>query len=116
MQKLFGMYADERIPRPCYVCPGLYDIATAFETIYFWPGLENCFGEVSRMLKNGGCFLIVNECDGEDKSGQKYEKIVDGMKCYTTRQISEALKTAGFTKVVTDRYQGKPWILVIGVK
>ncbi len=68
------------------------------------------------MLKNGGCFLIVNECDGEDKSGQKYEKIGDGMKCYTTRRISEALKTAGFTKVVTDRYQGKPWILVIGVK
>lgn len=32
-------------------------------------------------------FLIVNECDGEDKSGQKYEKIVDGMKCYTTQQI-----------------------------
>ena len=93
-----------------------YDIATAFETIYFWPGLEKCFGEVCRILKNGGSFLIVNECDGEDKSGQKYEKIVDGMKCYTTQQISEALQTAGFTKVVTDRYHGKPWILVIGVK
>ncbi|MCR5831300.1 MAG: class I SAM-dependent methyltransferase [Lachnospiraceae bacterium] len=93
-----------------------YDIATAFETIYFWPGLEKCFGEVCRILRNGGSFLIVNECDGEDMSGQKYEKIVDGMKCYTTQQISEALQTAGFTKVVTDRYQGKPWILVIGVK
>ncbi len=93
-----------------------YDIATAFETIYFWPGLEKCFSEVCRILKAGGCFLIVNECDGEDESGRKYEKIVDGMKCYTTEQISEALKTAGFTKVVTDRYQGKPWILVMGVK
>ena len=38
------------------------------------------------------------------------------MKCYTTQLISEALKAAGFTKVVTDRYQGKPWIFVMGVK
>ena len=24
-----------------------YDLATAFETIYFWPGLEKCFSEVN---------------------------------------------------------------------
>ena len=29
-----------------------YDLATAFETIYFWPGLEKCFSEVARILKD----------------------------------------------------------------
>ena len=27
-----------------------YDLATAFETIYFWPGLERCFREVCGKL------------------------------------------------------------------
>ena len=31
-----------------------YDLATAFETIYFWPGLEKCFSEVNKALKPGG--------------------------------------------------------------
>ena len=32
---------------------GEYELATAFETIYFWPGLEKCFAEVARILKPG---------------------------------------------------------------
>lgn len=47
---------------------GAYDLATAFETIYFWPGLEKCFTEVARILKDGGLFLISNESDGEDNA------------------------------------------------
>jgi ubiquinone/menaquinone biosynthesis C-methylase UbiE len=60
-----------------------YDLATAFETIYFWPGLEQCFGEVAGILKQGGRFLIVNESDGTDVTSLKFEKIIDGMRCYT---------------------------------
>lgn len=41
-----------------------FDIATAFETIYFWPDIEHCFNEVKRVLKTGGKFVIVNESDG----------------------------------------------------
>ncbi len=29
-----------------------FDIVTAFETIYFWPDIEKCFGEVKRALSN----------------------------------------------------------------
>ncbi len=93
-----------------------YDLATAFETIYFWPGLERCFKEVARILKDGGYFLIANECDGTDAAGTKFEKIVDGMKCYTTEEISSALKAAGFSQVETDHYKGKPWIAVVARK
>lgn len=95
---------------------GAYDLATAFETIYFWPGLEKCFKEVARILGDGGLFLISNESDGEDATSLKFEKIIDGMKCYTPEQISDALKVSGFSKVTTDHHPNKPWITVIAKK
>ena len=59
---------------------GKYDLATAFETIYFWPGLEKCFAQVAKVLKPGGVIMIVNESDGTDETNLKYEKIIEGMK------------------------------------
>ena len=93
-----------------------YDLVTAFETIYFWPGLEKCFSQVAKVLKPGGVFMIVNESDGTDETSLKYEKIIDGMKCYTIEQIESALKVAGFSSVTSDHYNGKPWISVVAVK
>ncbi len=93
-----------------------YDLVTAFETIYFWPGLERCFSEAARILKDGGYFMITNESDGTDAASLKFEKIIDGMKCYTAEQISDALKAAGFTKIKTDHHKSKPWITVIAKK
>ncbi len=93
-----------------------YDLATAFETIYFWPGLEKCFGQVAKVLKPGGVFMIVNESDGTDKTGLKFEKIIDGMKCYRAEEIEAALKTAGFSKVKVGHHQKKPWITVLAKK
>ena len=93
-----------------------YDLATAFETIYFWPGLEKCFGQVAKVLKTGGLFLIVCESDGTDEAGLKYEKIIDGMKCHTVPKIESALKTAGFSSVKATHHKSKPWITVIARK
>ena len=93
-----------------------YDLATAFETIYFWPGLEKCFSEVAKVLKTGGVFMIVNESDGTDDTSLKFEKIIDGMKCYTIEQIESALKAAGFSSVTSNHFEGKPWIAVVTVK
>ena len=38
----------------------VFDYVSAFETVYFWPGLKKCFSEVNRVLKSGGTFLICN--------------------------------------------------------
>ena len=95
---------------------GAYDLATAFETIYFWPGLEKCFAQVARVLKSGGTFMIVNESDGTDKTSLRFEKIIDGMKCYSAKDIGAALKKAGFSSVKTVHHKTKPWLIVIGVK
>ena len=93
-----------------------YDMATAFETIYFWPGLEKCFRQVARILKAGGTFMICNESDGTDAAGLKYEKIIDGMKVHTAETIEAALKKAGFSDVRTDHHPSKPWIAVLAKK
>jgi DNA topoisomerase-3 len=64
----------------------------------------------------GGVFLIVNESDGEDEVSQKFEKIIDGMKTYTGKQIEEALMEAGFSNVRCDRHTSHPWLTVIAKK
>ena len=93
-----------------------FDLATAFETIYFWPGLEKCFAQVGKMLKSEGMFMIVNESDGTDRTSLKFEKIIDGMKCYTVEEIEDALKSAGFSKIKAAHHKTKPWITVIAKK
>ncbi len=93
-----------------------FDLATAFETIYFWPGLEKCFSQVARVLKPGGLFMICNESDGTDAAGLKFEKIIDGMKTHTAEEIKTALKAAGFSDVKDDHHPSRPWITVLARK
>lgn len=93
-----------------------FDLVTAFETIYFWPGLEKCFSQVAGIVKKGGYFMICNESDGTDKTSKKFESIIDGMHCYTPAEITNALKKAGFSQVNSDRHPSKPWITVIARK
>ena len=93
-----------------------FELATAFETVYFWPGLERCFEQVAHVLKPGGLFLICNESDGLDATGTKFEKIIDGMKVYKAEEIEAALHKAGFTEVNTDHHGRKPWICVLARK
>ncbi len=86
-----GDVSDLRLPA------GTFDLASAFETVYFWPGLEKCFRKVARILKPGGLFMICNESDGIDPVSLKFEKIIDGMKNHTAEEIEEALRAAGFS-------------------
>jgi SAM-dependent methyltransferase len=93
-----------------------FDLATAFETIYFWPGLERCFYQVARLLRPGGIFMICNESDGTDAASLKFEKIIDGMKNHTVEEIAAALRAAGFGDVKSDHHPSKPWITVLARK
>jgi len=95
---------------------GSFDMATAFETIYFWPGLEKCFAEVHRVLKPGGSFLICNESDGTDEVTLRYAKIIDGMAYYTVQQLRDALTAAGFSEIKAEHHPEMPWITVLARK
>ncbi len=93
-----------------------FDLATAFETVYFWPGLEKCFAQVAKVLNPGGYFMICNESDGTDPTSLKFEKIIDGMKNHTVEEIEAALRAAGFSEVTSDHHPSKPWITVLARK
>jgi len=93
-----------------------FDLATAFETIYFWPGLEKCFAQVAKILKPGGTFLICNESDGKDAISLKFSKIIDGMRTYTPEEIEAALRQAGFSEVKSAHHPSWPWTVVVARK
>ncbi len=105
-----GDVSDLRFPEESF------DLATAFETVYFWPGIEDCFAQVNKVLKPGAYFLICNESDGLDDTGKKFEKIIDGMKVYKTEELEAALRKTGFTQVSSGHYGSKPWITVLARK
>jgi ubiquinone/menaquinone biosynthesis C-methylase UbiE len=93
-----------------------FDAATAFETIYFWPGLAECFGQVFRVLKDGGIFFICNETDGDAPEGYEWEKENDNMKIYKINEISDCLYKAGFSNVSTVRKEENGWVCFIAIK
>ena len=105
-----GDVSDLKLPADAF------NLATAFETIYFWPGLEKCFAQVAKVLKSGGYFMICNESDGTDATGLKFEKIIDGMKNHTVEEIEAALRAVGFSEVTSDHHPSKPWITVLAKK
>ena len=76
-----------------------FDIVTAFETVYFWPDIEKSFGEVKRVLKPGGIFLIGMESNGNDNLTMKIsEKLID-MTVYNDEEITEFLKNNGYSQI-----------------
>ncbi len=92
-----------------------FDAATAFETVYFWPGLPQCFLEVRRVLKPGGVFLICNECGGDAPGDEKWPQIVSGMTVYRAVQLKAALEEAGFRDVQIHKHR-RGWLCVTSRK
>ena len=93
-----------------------FDIITAFETIYFWPGPLISFKEVFRILKPGGTFMIVNEFDGISQREKKYEKLIDGLKLYSQQELVDYLKQAGFNNINLNHDAQKHWLTVLAHK
>ena len=93
-----------------------FDCVSAFETIYFWPGLETCFAEVCRILKKGGSFMICNESDGTNTADEKWTEKIGGMKIYNKEQICAALKSAGFSEAESFSDEKKHWLCVLAMK
>lgn len=93
-----------------------FDCVSAFETIYFWPGLENCFTEVNRVLKHGGIFMVCNGSDGENESDEKWVNIIEGMSVYNEDQLHSALEKAGFYKIKCYINTEKHWLCIFAKK
>lgn len=93
-----------------------FDMITAFETVYFWPGPSQSFQEVWRVLKPGGIFLIVNESDGIDQASQKWTGMIDGMRIFTQEQMKHFLQETGFSKITGYVNQKRHWLCILAKK
>ena len=91
-----------------------FDAVTAFETVYFWPDLPQCFREVWRMLKSGGTFLICNESNGDTDKDEKWTEIIGGMTIYKDIELKSCLEQAGFFDV--QIHKKKTWLCVTARK
>lgn len=86
------------------------DLATAFETVQFWPDIDKSFSEIARLIKSNGSFLIINRYPTEGSKWWRSAKIKND-KEYITK-----LEKAGFGKVTVDLDFKKAWIIVKATK
>ncbi|MFR1324006.1 MAG: class I SAM-dependent methyltransferase [Ezakiella massiliensis] len=90
------------------------DIITAFETIYFWDDIEECFKEIYRLLKNGGQFLICNEVSSMDRRDVRILAHKIEMQVYTPDDLTKMLTDIGFC--CDYHLDGKKQLAFIGKK
>lgn len=76
---------------------GMFDVVTAFETIYFWQDLATAFGEVNRVLSHGGIFLIC--CEASDPCNNPWASRIDNMTVYSQQELRSRLSDAGFSEI-----------------
>ena len=91
-----------------------FDAVTAFETVYFWPDLPQCFREVYRVLKPGGTFLICNESNGDTDKDERWTEIIGGMTIYKDAELKTYLEQAGFHDV--QIHKKKSWLCITARK
>lgn len=101
-----------------------FDIATAFETVYFWSDFVNDLKEIKRVLKDDGIIFIANEAQPSDDERQKHIVELLDMKIYSAEELVKSLKMAGFSSVECflkkskDSFTGDDvdWVCAIGKK
>ncbi|NLE04740.1 MAG: class I SAM-dependent methyltransferase [Crenarchaeota archaeon] len=88
-----------------------FDLVTACETYYFWSSLPNAFKEIERILKPNGKLLMVNEMIKDGIFEQEKADLIQKthVKLFTLDQISDWIKTAGFSKVEVYKKENSPW-------
>ncbi len=84
-----------------------FDIVTAFETVYFWPDIEKCFGEVKRVLKPGGIFLIGMETNGSDNWMMKFWNHFIDMEMHDDEEITSFLENNDYSQITVYLRDGK---------
>ena len=90
-----------------------YDLATAVETVYFWPDPEKAFSEVLRVLKPSGMFAVLNEGSNPDQCD--WPKIDGFLRIYRPSELKVLMEKAGFEEIKIYHGEGQ-MICVTGRK
>lgn len=91
-----------------------FDLVTAFETVYFWPNVEDAFGEALRVLRSGGRFAVCNEMDQPEGNERWIEML--RMTIYTPEQIVGYMDSVGFRDIQHFHRTDGATFCVIGSK
>lgn len=94
-----------------------FDLITAFETIYFWENIQNCFKKIHAILAPKGQFLICNECIGKTKKAEQYSKFFgDKFNIYNGEELLTLLQAAGFVNIEVHEEKKNEWLTIIAEK
>lgn len=93
-------------------------LATAVETIYFWPDLKNDFKEVYRVLKDGGRFCVVCEMVKNSDGTGAHTQVADFLKLHylSQEEIERLFIAAGFKNISIHRDEANDWLAATGIK
>jgi len=85
----------------------IFDAITAFQTHYFWPSLEHDVGEVWRVLKSGGKFIVIAELYKMNYHMETFQ---------TPAAMKELLEQTGFQTVYISEKTSKGWLCITAIK
>jgi len=95
-----------------------FDIVSGFETIYFWPDLENDLREIHRVLKKDGVVFICNEEKNDENLMDRIGHIVNllDMTVLSEKELHDLLEKAGFSDIEVYTSDDTNYICAIGRK
>jgi ubiquinone/menaquinone biosynthesis C-methylase UbiE len=95
-----------------------FDLVTAVETYYFWPNLPKAFGELKRVLKTGGCLLIVSEMVQDGFYEVENAEIIAKTQVHLLPlvDIQRILRLEGFSKVKIFKKRKSVWNAILAQK
>jgi ubiquinone/menaquinone biosynthesis C-methylase UbiE len=91
----------------------MFDLVTAFETIQFWPNLDEDLREIQRGLKPSGVLLVVNRYPDVEEQGSEWGEL---LQLVTAEEYRDCLSNAGFVDITIDDASRSNWIAVSATK
>jgi SAM-dependent methyltransferase len=95
-----------------------FDLVTAIETYYFWPNLAAGFQEIKRILKKGGCLLIISEMIKDGVYELENAEIIakTNVHLLSLQEIQRVLQSVGYCNVKVYRKRKSVWNAIVAQK
>lgn len=95
-----------------------FDVIAAIETHFWWEDLSRGMREALRVLKPGGCLVVIAEFYNGGRHAKYASRLArwTGMASLDVAQHRTMFADAGFTDIKVDEEAGRGWICVLGTK